>query len=118
MKYIKEYSHEFYQAIDDKEFYDKAHIDARVPLSQTDRNIIINYVDQIQPFKKHSGTSGISFVFPGHDKTSRIDIYGAPDEWFICSIDDYEYANSLTSRTSFYKCDQLEGLFKLIRDNI
>ncbi len=46
-----------------------------------------------------------------YTKKGPIDIEALSDEWYLCAF-------RMVGSSSYYKCDQLEGLLKCIKDNI
>jgi hypothetical protein len=115
MKYLKKFnesSSEYYQIIDQSEwkddiFYKSIHFEKK-------------YIDEIKnrlktEYKLTQPTSWIIEIV--HYKWNNYIISQCQDEWFYAREDvEDEMSNSYGTNT-YYKCDQFEGLLKLLKDN-
>ncbi len=123
MKYIKEYNHEFYYEVSRSEFIDFE----RSLISEKDYRKIESFIEQINPlisntpnipskidlFDKYPDGKYDMIDFEDDDEVI-INVQTTKDEWFLCIIGDINSVKNGSMR--YYKCDQLEGLFKLIKD--
>ncbi len=127
MKYIKEYNHEFYYEISEKEYFDTP-IDI-YHILQKEYNIIIDYTKQINPRvefnffspgekNKETVYSSIELTVQkfGTLKKATLTIQATKDEWFLCTIGYFPFHDLFEDKEKHYKCDQMEGLLKLIKD--
>jgi chaperone required for assembly of F1-ATPase len=48
-------------------------------------------------------------------KFDRTDVYKAEDEYYYVRISNYDWDRQI-DQTTFYRCDQIEGLIQLFRD--
>ena len=72
----------------------------------------IEYIDKIYPAKKSYGSS--FELYYAIDNNSWMYIYKLHDEWFTVKYKKWMIKTYCIN--SHYKCDQLEGLKKLIKD--
>ncbi len=119
MKYIKEYNHEFYHEIN-REQYEKLIYKSPDFIPKEYHEKIISISKQLNPEFRDLSTIGYGkfagkyreiylLSYNGDISTKRtIQISLQTDEWFLCKINNIKY----------YKCDQMEGLFKFLKDYI
>ncbi len=127
MRYIKEYNHEFYYEINSSDFSNEE--ENRREFSQKEKDIISNSLgvkiidyepkDEINNLVEFNMEIIIrSKVDPEIKKIvdAAIDVYSFIDEWYFVKI--YLPSNTFhsTMRIQCYKCDQMEGLLKLLKD--
>ncbi len=121
MKYIKEYNHEFYYAITQDEYDLLRYKDSNIYftnlfISKSDIEIITNFSntisDEIRVFKVRLD-GRIKIEIPNHNYKNYDIFWIQPleDEWYLCPI-------RINDKWSYYKCDQIEGVLKLLKDII
>ncbi len=139
MKYLKEYNHEFYFEISQDEYEDlngwavesgvRSNNKYYIILSDYDnilsfaKKINSNIKPVIQSYnivklptpngKELQGYLGITLLI---DNKRSLFISLSKDEWYMCAIEDYD--GILETEEAFYKCDQLEGLLKFLKDKL
>ncbi len=121
MKYLKEYSHEFYYEITSYEFHNLINGLEKdynpINLSDSEFNSIkksIKTIDSniiVKSIESKNGISGLFFKKMMIHLPSGYSFFidGLKDEWYLCTL-------IKDGRTfQYYKCDQLEGIVKLLK---
>ncbi len=109
MKYLKEYNHEFYYEIPENEF------------RLLGQNKICKLSEEdIDLLSKHFGELRMPELSQLYWRLIRIQndevsIAILKDEWYLVKVTPLSYPGSVLNR-KYFKCDQLEGLLKLIND--
>ncbi len=125
MKYIREYNHEFYYEIS-KDEYQKFKDDdikylsiedydnIRQFITNIDKKIIIAtpHISERRGIEELSFSRSIHYLFDNYGHVNKYFIQYIGDEWYLCGIKEKDFS------WSYYKCDQLEGLFKFLKDNL
>lgn len=109
MRYLKEYNrYRYYNGIGFAEWERSQMMDVEITLSEVER--IKDFCGE-ECHLEYGGMDifAISISFSGEDYP-YMDIHKTEDEWFWVNL-------NTESGDEYYKCDQLDGLFKLIRDS-
>jgi hypothetical protein len=95
---------EYYQEIDSDDFVDE--LNERVDMS----NVIINRIGELL-----SGwdidVDNLDIVYAWDENRHEIKIFEVSDEYYYIYINNYE-----DDYTTYWKCDQFEGLEELLKD--
>ncbi len=114
MKYLKEYNHEFYTEIDMDEHYDLS--TKRIPLSKSEIQMIMDIKEANDKLIHWDIFEGIKGIITFFSNKKDIDIYSISDEFYMVVFRNCK-GTKPAGNISYYKCDQLEGIKKLLMDN-
>ena len=128
---------DYYKEISEDDFYDMVMdgIDSNSELEdigldyfeklktyKTDMNIRLNKGNRISSVRIISiDSTGVKFRSQGErlrelEKRPHLgyyfEVYGFTDEWFLVYFEDWSRSNIIT----YYKCDQMDGLIKFLKD--
>lgn len=117
MKYIKcfENHNKFYKEISEEEF-DSIDILKFTSMEQKyiDRIFQLNFIKEKETFLYFNTLLSLRLVFGDKDKGYiGMNIYQLEDEYFLVEL---PYEKNCLHKIKYFKCDQFEGLLKLIED--
>lgn len=122
MIYLKEYKeYSYYQEITAQEFFIHEDADIKEYFNRISRWLLDNKgefevtIDLRQSF--HSPFKNIIMINYKNIFNFRIFLYVDKDEWFYVKIED-EISIEDNGPIEYYKCDQLDGFFQLIKDKL
>ena len=111
IKTFENFNNDFYFRIEPDEYFEDLEIEV---IDEKTSNLIkkkfLSYVNDNIEFEESKPNRLIIYLYNYHNKVTEWTIEELPDEWFIVRISE--------TRDDFYKCDQLDGLMKLITDQL
>ena len=115
MKYLKKFnesSNEYYQIVDYDEWIDAIfskiiHFEERY-IDEIENRLRTEY-KVIRP--------GANYIEIVHYKWNNYEICQAHDEWFYAREEVQDTMSNSYGSITYYKCDQFDGLLKLLKDN-
>ena len=118
IKLFEEYN-QYYNVIEEEKFYDLCGINQEnntLTFSDDEINILSKEVKDINLINNKKYISMYTYITMKSNIDNTIVIYKIPDEWYLVAyIVHGEVANGGRSYM-YYKCDQIEGLIKFIKD--